>query len=171
MEAASSIKDDADLPKATGAINRSSGELASGEPKVRELAAAHLGDLLIGACRAGLDTSSIVLPLVNALTREADPVVQEEIAHSLGHLVEYGTVSDAIVGPLRECMPRLCQEAADHVTDVLEAAPGASDGRNDQASADSEAAEVPPEPSGISPFGAMNRRLCNGSEACRDFVS
>ncbi|WP_329085216.1 hypothetical protein OG979_22625 [Actinomadura citrea] len=49
--------------------------------------------------------------------------------------------------------------------------PDASDGRNDQSSADSEAAEVPPEPSGISPFGAMNRRLCNGSEACRDFVS
>jgi len=45
LEAAASIKDDADLPKATAAINRLSGELASGEPKVRELAAAHL------ACR------------------------------------------------------------------------------------------------------------------------
>ncbi|SNS20084.1 hypothetical protein [Actinomadura mexicana] len=104
-------------------IGRLTGRLTGGEPEVRELAAASLGDLLIGACRAGLETSSIVLPLVNALTREADPVVQEEIAHSLGHLVEYGTVPDAIVQPLRECMPRLCREAADHITDVLETAP------------------------------------------------
>ncbi|MEV3926282.1 hypothetical protein [Actinomadura coerulea] len=81
-----------------------------------------LGDLLIGACRAELDTSPIVLPLVNALAQEADPVVQEEIAHSLGHLVEYGAVPDAVVEPLKACMPRLCREAADHVADVLEAA-------------------------------------------------
>ncbi|MFD0538081.1 hypothetical protein ACFQY7_34445 [Actinomadura luteofluorescens] len=106
----------------TGVSVELSERLSGAEPKVRELAAAQLGDLLIGACRGGLDTSPIVLPLVEALAREADSVVQEEIAHSLGHLVEYGTVPEAIVEPLRDCMPRLCPEAAAHVADVLEAA-------------------------------------------------
>ncbi|MGI5206546.1 hypothetical protein ACQEU6_33870 [Spirillospora sp. CA-108201] len=106
----------------TGGSEELPERLSAVEAKVRELAAARLGDLLIGACRGGLDTSPIVLPLVEALAREADPVVQEEIAHSLGNLVGYGTVPEAIVEPLRECMPRLCREAAAHVTDVLEAA-------------------------------------------------
>ncbi|MEV4001132.1 hypothetical protein [Actinomadura sp. NPDC049753] len=121
-EPAASGRDGARPPKQAATIEKLAGRLSDGEPKARELAAAGLGDLLIGACEAGLDTSPIVLPLADALTREADPVVQEEIAHSLGHLVEYGTVPDAIVEPLRECMPHLCREAVDHVTAVLEAA-------------------------------------------------
>lgn len=121
-EPAASPGGGAGSPQAAATVKRLVRQLADGEPKVRELAAAYLGDLLIGACRADADTASIVLPLVDALEREADPVVQEEIAHSLGHLVEYGTVPDAIVEPLRVRMPRLCREAADHVADVLEAA-------------------------------------------------
>ncbi|NDU74204.1 hypothetical protein GWI34_16405 [Actinomadura sp. DSM 109109] len=110
-------------PAETAMIDEFSERLSSGaEPKVRERSAAQLGDLLIGACKAGLDTTPIVLLLVRALAREGDPVVQEEIAHSLAHLVEYGTVPDAIVGPLQECVPRLHREAAGHIADVLEAA-------------------------------------------------
>ncbi|GAA1573871.1 hypothetical protein GCM10009678_65650 [Actinomadura kijaniata] len=93
--------------------------LVDGEPRVRRLAAAYLGDRLVQDCRAGLEVSSVVMPLVEALSRETDPVVQEEIAHSLGYLVEYGTVPQSIVRPLRECLPRLHAGAAEHVNDVL----------------------------------------------------
>ncbi|MGK5555076.1 hypothetical protein ACSNOI_26005 [Actinomadura kijaniata] len=93
--------------------------LVEGEPRVRESAAAYLGDRLAQDCRAGLEVSAIVVPLVEALARETDPAVQEEIAHSLGYLVEYGTVPRSVVRPLRECLPRLHAGAAEHVADVL----------------------------------------------------
>ncbi|MES9539009.1 hypothetical protein [Actinomadura sp. NPDC000600] len=119
---AAAARDDAGSRQVTREIRHLAMRLAEGEPDVRELAAAHLGDLLIGACKTGRDTSSIVLPLAEALVRENDPLVQEEIAHSLGHFVEYGTVPQALVEPLQECLPRLSPEAAAYVADLLEAA-------------------------------------------------
>ncbi|MBW8482070.1 hypothetical protein [Actinomadura parmotrematis] len=93
--------------------------LAHDEPQARELAAAYLGDRLIHACRTDLETVDMVLPLVDSLTRETDATVQEEIAHSLGYLVEYGTVPNSIVPALSECLPRLHAEAAEQVRNVI----------------------------------------------------
>ncbi|MEU8121480.1 hypothetical protein AB0C21_22485 [Spirillospora sp. NPDC049024] len=119
---AAAARDDAGSRQVVREIQRLAMRLADGEPDVRELAAAHLGDLLIGACKTGRDASSIVLPLMEALVRENDSLVQEEIAHSLGHLVEYGTVPQALVEPLQECLPGLSREAAAYLADLLEAA-------------------------------------------------
>lgn len=96
--------------------------LAHEQPHVREYAAAYLGDRLVHACKTGADTDEFVLPLVEALQRESDPVVQEEVAHSLGFLVEYGAVPPGIVPALQECSPRLDAEAVEHVDAIIEAA-------------------------------------------------
>ncbi|MBC6466776.1 hypothetical protein [Actinomadura alba] len=97
-------------------------DLDGGGRRVRELAAAYLGDWLIGACRSRSDTGGVVNALVGALLREADADVQEEIAHSLGSLVEYGVVPDQIVEPLATRLPSLGAGAAEHIAGVLEAA-------------------------------------------------
>ncbi|HEY8480707.1 MAG TPA: HEAT repeat domain-containing protein [Spirillospora sp.] len=94
--------------------------LSHEEPRARELAAAYLGDRLDHACTTGAETDAVVQPLVEALERETDPVVQEEIARSLGFLVEHGTVPRAIVPALKECLPRLHAEAAEYINDIVE---------------------------------------------------
>ncbi|MBC6457129.1 hypothetical protein [Actinomadura sp. HBU206391] len=97
-------------------------DLDSHDRRVREPAAAYLGDWLIGACRSRWDVSGVVNALVGALLREVEADVQEEIAHSLGHLVEYGVVPPEIVEPLATHLPLLDPGAAEHVAGILEAA-------------------------------------------------
>lgn len=96
-------------------------QLISGERRVREQAAAYLGDWLAAAAKSGRDVGPVVVALVEALLAEDDPAVQEEIAHSLGYLVEYGQVPTEIVQPLRQHLPRLGAGAAEHVADLVEA--------------------------------------------------
>ncbi|MEU8802517.1 hypothetical protein [Spirillospora sp. NPDC048819] len=93
--------------------------LTGQDPKERELAAAYLGDQLVIACKAQAGTGPIVDSLVEALTRESDADAQEEIAHALAHLVEYGTVPASLVEPLQQRLPRLSPGAAEHVRDIL----------------------------------------------------
>lgn len=96
-------------------------ELASEDGRVRERAAAYLGDWLAVAAKTKRDVAPVVTALVDALLAEGDPNVQEEIAHSLGYLVEYGEVPAEIIRPLAQHLTRLDARAAEHVTDLLEA--------------------------------------------------
>jgi hypothetical protein len=96
-------------------------ELNSAERRLRVRAAAYLGDWLAAAAKTDQDVGPVVMALVDALRAEADPDVQEEIANSLGYLVEYGQVPTEIVQPLIQYLPRLDPRAVEHVTDLLEA--------------------------------------------------
>lgn len=97
-------------------------DLASGDPRVRERAAAYLGDWLAAAAKSGRDVDPVAAALADALLAEGDPDVQEEIANSLCCLVEYGQVPAAIAGRLARHLTRLDPRAAEYVTDLLEAA-------------------------------------------------
>jgi hypothetical protein len=104
-----------------GTLNDLLDELTSVDRRVRERAAAYLGDWLAGAAQARQNVDPVVVALVDALLAESDADVQEEIAHSLGYLVEYGEVPAEIVQPLSQHLKRLDPRAVEHVTDLLEA--------------------------------------------------
>ena len=53
---------------------------------------------------------------------ENDAEVQEELAHSLGYLAEYGRIPPELIQPLTKRLPRLAAGAAEHVTGLLEEA-------------------------------------------------
>lgn len=103
-------------------INELLRDLTTQDPRSRELAAAYIGDWLIGASRSGTETGFAINALVEALSQEEDPAVQEEIAHSLGYLIEHGTVPQQIINPLQQRVPYLDPAAAEHVAEVLHAA-------------------------------------------------
>ena len=109
-------------PRMAGAPYDLLEELTSADRRVRERAAAFLGDWLAAAARERRNVDPVVTALVDALVAESDPEVQEEIAHSLGYLVEYGEVPAEIVRPLAGQLTRLDPSAAEHVTDLLDAA-------------------------------------------------
>ena len=75
-------------------------ELHSADRGARAHAAAYLGDALASAARAGLDVGPIARALLGALMAENDAEVQEELAHSLGYLTEYGRVPPELIQPL-----------------------------------------------------------------------
>jgi ubiquinone biosynthesis protein UbiJ len=105
----------------SGSLDELLDELTSQEGRIRELAAAYLGDWLIAAARTEINIDPVVTALVEALLAENDADVQEEIAHSLGHLVESGNIPVEIVRPLAQHLRQLDTNAAEHVTALLEA--------------------------------------------------
>jgi hypothetical protein len=95
-------------------------ELSSNDARIRELAAAYLGDHLIFACDSGRDHEHMLVALAQQLVRENDPTVQEEIAHSLAHVVERGgQVPDEVLAQLAGTAPHLSGDAHEHVIDVV----------------------------------------------------
>lgn len=94
-------------------------ELTNSERRVRERAAADLGDILAATAKAHGEVGPVAMALVDALLVESDPIVQEEIAHSLGYLVEYGEVPTEIVQPLTQHLHQLDPSAVEHLTDLV----------------------------------------------------
>jgi hypothetical protein len=97
-------------------------ELKSADRVARTHAAAHLGDALASAARAGRCVGPIARALLEALMAENDAEVQEELAHSLGYLAEHGRIPPELIQPLTKRLPCLAAGAAEHVMDLLEEA-------------------------------------------------
>jgi hypothetical protein len=70
-------------------------DLRDDDRHLRMRAAAYLGDSLAASAEANKDVRLVVTALMDALLAEDDPGVQEEIAHSLGYLAEYGQAGRA----------------------------------------------------------------------------
>ena len=95
--------------------------LSDEDREKREVAGASLGDWLASTARAGRDFDPVARALIRALLTEDDHDVQEEIANSLGYLVEYGKITRELVQPLLMHQTHLDPRVAAHVADLIDA--------------------------------------------------
>lgn len=95
------------------------GQLGSADPKPRELAADHLGDLLERAILEQPETERVAATLVAAALREPDNAAREAQLHALASTMQ--RLPLALVWPLCELLPRLDVWQLDYCLSILAA--------------------------------------------------